>query len=105
MNNDQDRNLEAPQVIQCGLLIQKGFWSTDCFQGMPKNNENSKETLRNKLDLDTDLPRALVVRGGDGMGGIVSVATALGQKLGGGFSSPAYQMMVVCGLSMVLMSK
>jgi len=39
----------------------------------------------------------LVVGGGDGMGGIVKIATSLGQKLGTGSSSPAYQMVVVCG--------
>lgn len=31
------------------------------------------------------------------MGGIVNIASSLGQKLGIGSSSPAYQMVVVCG--------
>ena len=38
-----------------------------------------------------------MVGGGDGMGGIVNIASSLGKKLGSGSSVPAYQMVVVCG--------
>ena len=64
---------------------------------MPKTNQGSKETLRKNLELDPDLPTVLVVGGGDGMGGIVNIASSLGQKLGSGSNSPSYQMVVVCG--------
>jgi len=95
----RDRNLKDPQITQYGLPIRKGFWSTESLPAnkMPENNEKTKETLRNKLDLDTDLPTVLVVGGGDGMGGIINIATSLGQKLGSGSKNPAYQMVVVCG--------
>jgi len=39
----------------------------------------------------------LIVGGGDGMGGIVDIAKSLGEKLGSASSSPASQMVVVCG--------
>ena len=56
------------------------------------------EALRSQLGLQTDLPTALIVGGGDGMGGIVNIATSLGEKLGQtGGDTPAYQMAVVCG--------
>ena len=95
----QDRDVKPSQIVQYGLPIRKGFWSTESLPAakMPKNNEKSKETLRKELNLDKDLPTVLVVGGGDGMGGIVNIASSLGQKLGSGSSSPAYQMVVVCG--------
>jgi len=55
------------------------------------------DSLRSNLGIDEDLPSVLVVGGGDGMGGIVDIAKALGTKLGSSRSSPAYQLIVVCG--------
>ena len=103
----RDRDLKPSQIVQYGLPIRKGFWSTESLPDaqMPKSNKKSKETLRNELDLDTDLPTVLVVGGGDGMGGIVNIASSLGQKLGSGSSSPAYQMVVVCGSNAEAKSK
>jgi len=44
------------------------------------------------------MPTVLVVGGGDGMGGIVSIAESLGNELGRSSSSqPTTQMVVVCG--------
>jgi 1,2-diacylglycerol 3-beta-galactosyltransferase len=54
-------------------------------------------SLRSKLGIYDDLPSVLVVGGGDGMGGIVEIAKALGKKLGSSGSSPSYQLIVVCG--------
>ena len=93
------RGLQPSQIVQYGLPIRKGFWSTESLPAAkaPKNSEKSKETLRAELDLDANLPTVLLVGGGDGMGGIVKIASSLGKKLGSGSSSPAYQMVVVCG--------
>jgi len=57
---------------------------------------SEKEQMRIKLGLDDALPTVLVVGGGDGMGGIVKIANALGQKLGEEDAVPS-QMVVVCG--------
>lgn len=59
--------------------------------------DNLSENLRSQLGLEEQLPTVLVVGGGDGMGGIVDIAKALGDKLGEKGSSPAYQLVVVCG--------
>ena len=55
--------------------------------------------MRQDLGID-DLPTVLVVGGGDGMGGIVDIASTLGKELGqrsSGNDNLQYQMVVVCG--------
>lgn len=97
----KDRGLQDPQIVKHGLPIRSGFWSEN---NSNSNNERQKqERLRNKvalrkqLGLDENLPAVLVVGGGDGMGGIVDIATSLGNKLGGEISTATSQMIVVCG--------
>lgn len=87
------------QIVQYGLPIRKGFWSTESLPAdkAPKQANKPKPELRSQLGLDTDLATVLVVGGGDGMGGIVNIATKLGQELGSLSSTPEYQMVVVCG--------
>jgi 1,2-diacylglycerol 3-beta-galactosyltransferase len=82
------RGLKTNQIVQHGLPIRSGFWST---------NKGSKESLRRKLDIDADLPTVLLVGGGDGMGGIVKIAKTLGSRLGKNGAKPTSQMVVVCG--------
>lgn len=94
----QSRGLnKSSQIVQYGLPIRKGFW--------PKENnseaDDDRNTVRANLGID-DIPTVLVVGGGDGMGGIVDIASALGKKLGSSSSNnnndkPEYQMVVVCG--------
>ncbi|KAL3914993.1 MAG: hypothetical protein SGILL_005856, partial [Bacillariaceae sp.] len=62
-----------------------------------KGDDNNKTELRKELGLDSDLATCLIVGGGDGMGGIVQISTALGKKLGEASGYPKYQMVVVCG--------
>lgn len=116
----QSRGLDpTTQIVQYGLPIRKGFWSTTNqnqssqkklstkqrripFFSKAKDSNDSdssaKAILREELGLETNLPTCLVVGGGDGMGGIVPISTALGKKLGGiAASSFRYQMVVVCG--------
>jgi 1,2-diacylglycerol 3-beta-galactosyltransferase len=104
----QSRGLDPSQIVQCGLPIRKGFWSKkgngtgkqpNFMQKMggKKPSMPAKSGIRSELGLDPDLPTVLVVGGGDGMGGIVDIASALGDKLGENSEIPAYQMVVVCG--------
>ena len=100
----KQRGLQASQIIQYGLPIRKGFWGSDASHGggiklpstMSTNKPKSKQELRELLGIDIDLPTALIVGGGDGMGGIVDIAKALGNTLGA-TSTPSSQMVVVCG--------
>lgn len=86
----RDREVQPSQIVQYGLPIRSGFWSTT-------KKETSQEALRSELGIDTELPTVLLVGGGDGMGGIVDIAKSLGERLGSGSTTPQYQMVVVCG--------
>lgn len=108
----QSRGLDPSQIVQYGLPIRKGFWNKqgsgvgksqmpnfmELFGGAKASKPASRKgRLKSELGLDQDLPTVLIVGGGDGMGGIVDIATALGEKLGQLSETPAYQMVVVCG--------
>jgi 1,2-diacylglycerol 3-beta-galactosyltransferase len=115
----QCMGLKPSQIVQYGLPIRRGFWAaTDDsssktpetatgrrrlpFLRIPKeedseSKDDKKSKLREELGLEKDLPACLIVGGGDGMGGIVQIASALGKKLGESAASAKYQMVVVCG--------
>ena len=113
----QSRGLKASQIVQYGLPIRKGFWSQEESKTSPEvpsglfkkilgrqgggdgsaMKEDPAGSCRSKLGLADELDTVLVVGGGDGMGGIVDIGKALGEKLGGSSSSPACQLVVVCG--------
>lgn len=105
-NAAMDRKVKPNQIVQYGLPIRRGFWRFGAdFSGAPdKQNEaeemggaHHKPTIRESLGLK-DMPTVLIVGGGDGMGGIVAQAQAVGEKLQklASASSP-YQMVVICG--------
>jgi 1,2-diacylglycerol 3-beta-galactosyltransferase len=91
------RGLESHQIVQYGLPIRKGFW--DGIGDGFKKNEPPKRAdtimVKTKLGLDKTMPTVLIVGGGDGMGNIVAMAKALGEKLGN--ADERTQMVVVCG--------
>ena len=89
------RKLQSEQIVQHGLPIRKGFWSTGSSATMI--SKVSKEAMRKELGLDIDLPVVLIVGGGDGMGGIESISKELGNQLGRSGTKPTAQMVVVCG--------
>ncbi|KAL3778808.1 hypothetical protein HJC23_009841 [Cyclotella cryptica] len=105
-----DRGVQEHQIVQYGLPIRRGFWrfGADYSKAPDAQNEQQemegvhhKPTIREQLGL-LDLPTVLIVGGGDGMGGIVNQATAIGQKLqslaaSSSSNEPKYQMVVVCG--------
>ena len=108
-NAAMDRKVKESQIVQYGLPIRRGFWrfGADYNTDSPPEEQDEevemqgvhhKPTVRESLGLK-DMPTVLIVGGGDGMGGIVSQAQAVGerlQKLASSSSSP-YQMVVVCG--------
>ena len=121
-----DRQVEESKIVQYGLPIRRGFWrfgadydteatTSDQKKGgfwkFGTNKQNvveevkgvhHKPTIREGLGL-LDLPTVLIVGGGDGMGGIVNQATAVGERLqslaakSSSNNEPAYQMVVICG--------
>lgn len=123
-NCARDRKVKPEQIVQLGLPIRKGFWASsndntkksrapnkNIFQeifgggGDEQKSSNAddaqKSKYREELGLTDGLPTVLIVGGGDGMGGIIQQAKALGGKLnekaGSDSDEPAYQMVVVCG--------
>ena len=118
--------MEESKIVQYGLPIRRGFWrfgadyNTETatsdekkggfwkFGTMKQNDEEEvkgvhhKPTIREGLGL-LDLPTVLIVGGGDGMGGIVNQARAVGERLrslaakSSSNNEPAYQMVVICG--------
>ena len=111
----QSLGLNPSQIVQYGLPIRKGFWNKEGdgssqqqgnkFMkffgggggGASSSPTGGKDSLRDALNLDPTLKTVLIVGGGDGMGGIEAIATALGEKLGDASETPAYQVVVVCG--------
>jgi 1,2-diacylglycerol 3-beta-galactosyltransferase len=109
-----NRSVKESQIVQYGLPIRRGFWrfGADYSVNPEKQDEatemqgvHHKPTIRESLGL-MDLPTVLIVGGGDGMGGIVNQATAVGERLqqlaakSGSGSGPMYQMVVICGNNM-----
>ena len=106
-----NRGVKNGKIVQYGLPIRRGFWrfGADYTQSALVENEEQemmgvhhKPTVRQQLGL-MDIPTVLIVGGGDGMGGIVAQAQAVGERLqllaskSGEKNGPAYQMVVVCG--------
>jgi len=102
-----DRNVKENKIVQYGLPIRRGFWRFGADFTVEPDEQNEEEeiegvhhkpTIRAELGLK-DMPTVLIVGGGDGMGGIVAQAQAVGERLQKLASSSAtsYQMVVVCG--------
>ncbi len=70
---------------------------------VPNRQDINKSKLQTQLGLKEGLPTVLIVGGGDGMGGIIQQAKAMGDKLDSkskesdGDDPQQYQMAVVCG--------
>ncbi|KAL7551345.1 hypothetical protein ACHAWF_014550 [Thalassiosira exigua] len=107
-NAAMDRQVKENKIVQYGLPIRRGFWARfgADYSGVPEKQDEQAEmegvhhkpTIRQQLGI-LDLPTVLIVGGGDGMGGIVAQAKAVGEKLQklASSSSSSYQMVVVCG--------
>jgi len=83
-----ERGLRGSQIVQHGLPIRPGF----CVE--PPSPQDKVEARRH-LGLAEDKPTALVVGGGDGMGGLEAVATAVGDRLAA--TGMDAQVAVICG--------
>lgn len=109
-----ERKVQRNQIVQYGLPIRRGFWgagsgSSSSSSKVVDGRVDNKQAIRNQLGLE-HLPTVLIVGGGDGMGGIVKQALAVGERLqtlasvSSSTSSSSssnkelsYQLVVVCG--------
>jgi len=102
-----DRQVKENQIVQYGLPIRRGFWRFGAdYTGSPEEQDEATEmegvhhkpTIRESLGLK-DMTTVLIVGGGDGMGGIIAQAQAVGEKLQSlaASTNENYQMVVVCG--------
>lgn len=73
------------KILLRGLPVRPSFWKPS----------ESKISLRNSLGLKQDIRTALVMGGGDGVGGLQSIATQLIEKLGKWKNES--QVVVICG--------
>ncbi|CAM9816353.1 unnamed protein product [Phaeothamnion confervicola] len=82
--------VDGARIRQLGLPIRPAFW----LEARPRDQ------LRVELGLDPEAPAALVVGGGDGVGGLAAVARAVIAELGRQIKP--MQVIVVCGKNAVV---
>jgi 1,2-diacylglycerol 3-beta-galactosyltransferase len=78
--------VDGSRIHMLGLPVRQAFWA---------RSTESTEALRLRLGLKPKCKTVLVVGGGDGVGGIASIATALIRHLGS--LAESAQVIVVCG--------
>lgn len=78
-----------------GLPTRPAFW-----QPPP-----DRELLRVKLGMAQHIPTVLLVGGGDGVGGLSAIATAIATKIANEAGAAAGQLVVVCGKNKSLLAK
>lgn len=81
--------LRPEQLRHCGLPIRLAF-----SRELP-----GKENLRRKLNMQSDIPAALLTGGGEGMGQVAEIAQKVAARLADASAAncPAGQLVVVCG--------
>jgi len=87
--------LREDQMAMKGLPIRKGFWEVD-------TSDANVARLRGELGLKA-CRTVLVVGGGDGMGGLLSVAQHVGKAIAS--ETEERQMVVVCGKNVEVRAK
>eukprot|EP00271_Cylindrocystis_brebissonii_P017858 TRINITY_DN482_c0_g1_i1.p1 TRINITY_DN482_c0_g1~~TRINITY_DN482_c0_g1_i1.p1 ORF type:complete len:701 (+),score=161.55 TRINITY_DN482_c0_g1_i1:132-2234(+) len=80
--------LSQNQLRVHGLPIRPSF--SACMS-------KDKGVLREELGMDPDLPAALLVGGGEGMGPVEAISRALASTLGSSRDAPLGQLVVICG--------
>lgn len=75
------------RIRQLGLPVRPDFW-----QNLP-----GKCDMRERLGLRTELPTILTIGGGDGVGGLKSIVSALATKLPHTLGHKHFQIVAICG--------
>ena len=87
--------LQPEQLRELGLPIRPAF----------ARNRRTKEIVRGELGMAPNLPAALIISGGEGMGRVSEIARAVAARLAveaEGGKPPAGQLVVVCGRNVEL---
>jgi 1,2-diacylglycerol 3-beta-galactosyltransferase len=85
-----ESGLQPEQVRMCGFPVRPVF----------AQESRPKEVVRRELGLRVDLPLALLVGGGEGIGKVAEIARAVAARLasdGAGRGEPAGQLVIICG--------
>lgn len=82
-----DCGIRSDRIRLLGLPIRPAFWERLA----------SKSHLREQLGMAHDIPTVLLVGGGDGVGGLLSIANAIAEKIYQDVGAAAGQLVVVCG--------
>jgi 1,2-diacylglycerol 3-beta-galactosyltransferase len=91
----QEAGIAPNRIHQLGLPIRLAF----------AEEYPSAVEMKRRLGLDTDLPAALLMGGGDGIGPVEEIAAALDKALQDGNGKPAGQLVVICGRNTELRSR
>lgn len=75
------------RIRQLGLPVRPDFWQ----------NSIEKHDMRARLGLQTHLPTILAIGGGDGVGGLKSIVSALATKLPSTLGHRHFQVVAICG--------
>lgn len=78
-----------------GLPTRPAFW-----QAPP-----DRQLLRAKLGMAQHIPTVLLVGGGDGVGGLAAIATAIAERIAQDAGGAAGQLVVICGKNKGLLAK
>lgn len=75
------------RIRQLGLPVRPDFWQST----------TDKREMRVQLGLEADLSTVLVIGGGDGVGGLKSIVSALANKLPSSLGHNHFQVVAICG--------
>lgn len=94
---DHAKSLGLPEhrIRLLGLPIRPSFWTEN----------RSRSELRHELGMAQDIPAVLLVGGGDGVGGLGAIASAIASKIGDEVGSSGGQLVVVCGKNKKLLTQ
>lgn len=88
--------VRAERIRLLGLPVRRPFWTS------AGDADSDKYEMREALGLTPNLPTALVVGGGDGVGGVGRVADALAKRIDLELGGNGAQLVVVCGRNTAL---
>lgn len=81
------KGLARDQIRLLGLPIRPSFWT----------ETRSRGELRHELGMAQDIPAVLLVGGGDGVGGLSAIASAIAKRICDKVGGSGGQLVVVCG--------
>lgn len=91
----RENGIQEDRIRLLGLPIRSSFWEEN----------RSREELRQELGMAQTMPAVLLVGGGDGVGGLEAIASAIAIRIAEEAGSTGGQLVVVCGKNKALLNK